>query len=675
MKLFIAEKPELARAIASGIDGHQQFGDGFIKKGDNVITWAFGHILELAEPVAYNEKYKSWNLQDLPFNIGFNDFVYVPKKESKKQLKIISTLIHDKNIDSIVHCGDADDEGQLLIEEILSYTKNDKPVERLLINDVTPKGVKKELANIQPNDNFKSLKEKGFARSQADWLVGFNLTRAYTTVAQKNGYDGVLSVGRVQTPVLGLVVARDKEHENHKSSNYYFIQGKFSIDGFEIIANLKTDEKITDENITKSVYNDCINKSGLVISKNENKKEAAPLPYNLLILQAECSKKFGYKPDKTLKITQTLRENHHLITYNRSDCQYLPENLLEYAPETLSLIKNNLQDEFIAYVDNSDSSIKSKAWNDKNISAHHGIIPTAQNCDKSKLSKDELNIYQLICKRYIAQFYQPKEYIHSEVEININENIFSASSNETTKQGYSILFDKEDKEQDKEDEQAPINKNLKNIKNNSSAKCEDISMEKKATKPKPYYTMSALLKDLSSVSKYVSDAKIKKLLLEKDEGKKGERGGIGTPATRSEHIKTLFTRGYIQEVKKSIVSTKKGRDLIALSPTSLTTPDMTALWFERQKDIESGKITREQFLSEVLQEIKDEIARVKSPDSQLQKFKSDDAILCPQCKKGYLKRRKSVKNGKTVYWWGCSEFSNGCKAMFYDNKGKPNLKG
>ena len=248
MRLFIAEKPELARAIASVLDGDSKKEDGYIQKDNDIVTWGYGHLLELVMPEGYDEKWKTWNLNDLPFCI--KKFKYKPIEKSKKQLKIICDLIQDSRITSIVHCGDADDEGQILIDEILEYSKNNKPVKRLLINDLSPNAIKTQLAQMKNNEEFSGLSSKGFARQRADWLVGINLTRAYTMKAKTRGYDGVLTLGRVQTPILSLVVNRDKEHENFKSLEYFSITAVFDINGLEVRANFKTDEKITSSNLT-----------------------------------------------------------------------------------------------------------------------------------------------------------------------------------------------------------------------------------------------------------------------------------------------------------------------------------------------------------------------------------------------------------------------------------------
>ncbi|ECH5750436.1 DNA topoisomerase III [Campylobacter jejuni] len=674
MRLFIAEKPELGRAIAEGLDGNYKSGEGYIQKGDNIVTWAFGHILELAKPEEYDEKYKLWKLEDLPLPI--KEFKYLPKKESKKQLKIICDLIHSDKITSIVNCGDADDEGQILVDEIIQYSKTSKPVFRVLINDLTPKAVKEEIAKIKPNADFKGMSERGFARSQADWIVGINLTRAYTIMARKNGYEGILSVGRVQTPILSLIVNRDKEFENFKSINYYSLLGDFNINNNTIKARLKTEDKILDENLAKEIKESCENQNAKINLKIENKKEYPPLPYNLLVLQAECAKLFGFSPDKTLEITQILREKHKAITYNRSDCQYLPETMFEQAPNILNIIKENLNsnDEIQALIASSDLTIKSKAFNDANISAHYGIIPT-QNKISSQLTQDELVVYNLIAKRFIIQFFHPREYQTTTINLEVNQRIFTATQNKTTKSGFRSLWQNIDSEEEQENNENDIN-DLSILKNGDIVKCSLIQIEKKQTKPRPYYTMTTLLKDLNSVAKYVSDERIKKLLIEKDKDKKGESGGIGTPATRSNHIKTLIEREYIEvskDKKQIIKSTKKGRDLIKLSPKSLITPDMTALWFEQQKMIEISELRREQFLEEITKEVISEIQRIdKNQEFKILDNENKPKIQCPQCNKGFLQRIKS-KNGNS-WWWGCSEFKQGCKAMYYDNNnGKPKI--
>ncbi|RBQ32285.1 DNA topoisomerase III [Arcobacter sp. FW59] len=669
MRLIIAEKSLVAEAIVSALEKSGEKAskkDGYFEVGNDIVTWAIGHLMEKVEPDYYDPKYKSWKIEDLPFKIDVNNFKYIPKEDTKKQFNIVCDLLKSNNIKYIVHAGDDDEEGQTIVDELLYYVENKKPVVRFIASDVTEKSVLKALENMKPNEEYINSSESGFARGEADWLVGLNLTRAYTTLAQRGGYQGVLSVGRVQTPILGLVVARDKEHESHQSSFYYTVKGSFNVDKIVFNANLKLDEKITDEDEANKVLNDCKDNTGVILKAiNEPKRTNPPLPFNLNDLQAECSKKFNYNLDKTLDITQSLRDKHKLITYNRSDCNYLPENLFEEAPATLESIKANLVD-FKDFIDHANSSIKSSAWNDENVTAHHGIIPTAQKVKIEDLSKDELNIYTLIARKFVAQFFEPKEYIHTQIEISIKDYIFITSSKRTTKQGFEVLFKGELEEDENEDIGNDVN--LENISPNVPATCKDIIVSKEKTKPKPYYTLSSLIKDLTSVAKYIKDPEIKKLLIEKDKDKKGENGGIGTSATRSVHIKNLFDKGYIVEDKKAIKSTITGRKLIELSPATLSSPDMTALWYEQQKDIQNGTLSKEEFLNNVEIYINDEINRLKN-SNKFEALANENSIKCPTCETGVLRRLKSNKDSK--FFWGCSNYQDGCKTSFPDDKGKP----
>ena len=724
MRLFIAEKPELARAIANGMDGKQEKFDGYIKIGNDIITWAFGHILELCEPEEYDEKYSKWNLADLPFEI--NDFKYKPKDKSKAQLKAIIKLINDNQITEIVNCGDYDEEGQILIDEIIIYSKTNKPVKRMLLQDITEAGIKKSLKDLRPNSDFKGMSDSGFARSQADWLVGLNLTRAYTIKArQQNAMSiKVLSVGRVQTPILGLIVSRDKEHESHQASYYYNITANINTQGFNITMRYKLskDEKITDESVANDIKANTQGKNGLITkATHENKKEFAPLPYSLLILQAECSKKFGYKPDQVLKITQSLRETHKAISYNRSDCQYLNENTFQECPNILKAVANNLNLDIFK----CDTTIKHSAFNDEFVTAHTGIIPLA-NPNVKNLSKEELNIYTLICKRFVALFYPPMEYISTNLEVSVDEHKFISSAKKILKAGYKEIYNESDDEESDDE----IKQDLTSIKENKTTLINEVKISKEQTKPKPYYTMATLLKDLTSVSKYVKDEKIKKLLQEKDKGKKSENGGIGTPATRSEHIKNLFERGYIVQKGKNIISSELGRQLYSVAPQILTSVDLTALWFEEQKEISAGIKSKDEFLLGVKQVVKDEINRLEgnfkmnlsnqettyqcpkcqSPLRRLEAknkkgrfywgcanykncnigFINDDngkpnfdnkpkeidqTHKCPKCQNGFLQKQKAVsKAGKEYFWWGCSEWKNGCDLKCFDDNGKPKIQ-
>ena len=664
MRLFIAEKPDLAKAIAAALSGefksYANKGIGYYQKGNDYITWSFGHLLELYKPEDYKAEWKKWDMNDLPFVI--DTYKHKPLEQSERQLKEISKLIHKKEVSEIMHCGDSDDEGQILIDEILDYAKNNKPIKRVLINDITPEAVREEIQKARPNSEFQAMSDRGFARSIADWIVGINLTRAYTCAYRAKGGDSTLRVGRVMTPILSLIVERDLQNENFKSIDYYSLGGEFEVDSTLIKANLKTEQKILDKSEIERIKVAIESKPFHLKITKTPKKENPPLPYNLLILQTEAAKLYGYSPKDTLAYTQTLREKYKAISYNRSDCQYLPEKIYEQSKGILETLKSNIGAQ--EFLNKANLNIKSKAFNDKNLSAHYGIIPLNSKFDFATLSEAEKNIYMLIAKRFAMQFYEAREYVAYSIELECDGIKFSTSAVKTTKSGFRSVFSNSSEENDEKE----IELDLEHIKsNNATLKSSEIKTLK--TKPLPQYTMTTLLKDLNQVAKYVKNENIKKLLIEKDKDKKGESGGIGTPATRSEMIDKLIREGFItcsKDKKQSIKSTQLGRDLIKSVSPMLSNPDMTALWFEYQKSIEKGEMSKESFLNDVLDSVRAEIENIKKANLDI---KIAGVILCPKCKKGHLRR---IKSGKSAFY-GCSEYSNGCKFTAIEKNGKPVL--
>ncbi|OCS21933.1 hypothetical protein CFVI97532_06960 [Campylobacter fetus subsp. venerealis cfvi97/532] len=661
-RLFIAEKPDLARDIAAGMGGNTQTYVGYMKNGGDFITWSFGHILALQKPDEINPNYSKWNLADLPLKI---DFKYKPISSSAKQLKIIIDLINNNSIDEIVHCGDPDEEGQILIDEIINYSKTTKPIKRMLINDNTTKAIKKELQNIKDNKEFKNISNSGFARSKADYLVGMNLTRAYSLNYQKQNNDFVVfTIGRVQTPILALIVNRDNENDTFKSIDYFELNAKFNFNDPNI-ANmdftLKTQEKIMQMDIVEDLKSKILNANFELNTKQESKKENPPLPYNLLKLQSEASKIYGFSAKKTLDITQTLREKHKAISYNRSDCEYIPTAIYEQKDELLSTLGHNFSDGRLDF-SQINSNLKSSAFNDSKITAHYAIIPTETRLNLSNLSADELKIYTLISKRFLLQFCEPREYESYKISLKSDDLLFEKTLNFTTKMGFKAFLGRN------EDDEPELMNLLSNLR---ADKALSVEIVKKQTKPRPRYTMTTLLEDLNSVAKYVKDERIKKLLLEKDKDKgEKEKGGIGTPATRADMIEKLIRQEYIevsQDKKQTITSTKKGKFFINSVSDLYKNPDITALWFEMQKDIQNGRMSVEEFLNSVQQTINDEISKIKNGEIQMKVDK--EIINCPKCGNGILKLIK----GKNGYFFSCSNYSQGCKFTTSSINGKPDL--
>ena len=669
MRLFIAEKPELARAIVAGLGSEFKKKDGYFENCSDVVTWCFGHLLQLADPDDYDPKYKKWNMADLP--IITVPWKVKPIPDKKKQLKTISSLI--KKADEVVHAGDPDDEGQLLVDEILEYAGCKVPVNRLLINDNNIQVVRKSLSKMSCNSNFRGLYQSALARSVADQLYGYNLSRGYTLAARAKGFDGVLSVGRVQTPILGLVVRRDKAHEAHNKSYYFDVCGDFICSGLSgryhlvVTSDYPGDDKgrIIDENFAKKVVSDCDGKDASVIqAKTETKEASPPLPYNLLNLQSDAHRKFSIKPDQTLKITQDLREKHQLITYNRSDCQYLSDEQHKEAPGVLEAIAANIV--FLkTAVDRVDVSVKSRAFNSKNVSAHHAIIPTARKADITKLSEAEKKIYSIIARAYLAQFYPKQKYDLTKIIIECQGYKFQTSSKLILNPGWSLLYKNDQDNEDIQGESADSSHDLRSLRKGDKAHCEKCFCEKKETKPPARYTLASLMKDLARVSKYVTDPAIKKILLEKDKDKKGEAGGIGTPATRTAIIKTLMDRGFIAEKGKQVISTDIGRRFFEILPEKAVTPDMTALWHQQQKAIQEKTTDLSDFINDISNYISEEVSALKDKGLSIEVNLPE----CPECKQGFLRRRKGSKG----FFWGCTRYPD-CKAILSDVKGKPKAR-
>jgi len=668
MRLFIAEKPELGRAIAEAIGNGQKY-DGYIRCGNgDVITWCFGHLLTLTDPEDHDPNTKQWRMESLPLRWPVE---HKPIADKESQIKLIQKLAGQAS--EIIHAGDPDDEGQLLVDEVLDYIGNNKPVRRILINDLNKKIVQKALTNLRDNSEFFTLYQSALARSVADQVYGYNLTRAYTLAARAAGATQVLSVGRVQTPILGLVVRRDRAHESHSAHNYYDLMARFTGDGGAFTARHRpadgapVDDKgrVLDETYATNLVQAVKGQSATVTSANtEEKAAAAPLPYNLLNLQADASRKFGFSPEKTLQLTQSLREKHRLITYNRSDCEYLSDEQHDDAPAVLAAIAQTAP-VLAKAAQSADPAIKSRAFNSKNVSAHHAIIPTENTADLAKLSDDEGKLYLLIARAYIAQFWPKHTYRETTIDLEVSGYAFRTTSRVTILDGWKKLYARDTDNDEVHQDDADSTDNLVWVTTTTPLMCEDATSEKKQTKPPARYTMATLLKDLARVAKYVTDPKIRQLLLAKDQEKKGEHGGIGTPATRSAIIEQLMRRGFITEQNKKVVSTKLGREFHDLLPESATAPDMTALWHEQLERIKAGQMTMQQFVDGVAEHVTQEIERIKTEGV---KVTADVGPECPTCRKGRLQRRK----GKSGFFWGCSAYPE-CKATFPDRRGRPDF--
>lgn len=635
MILVIAEKPVLGKAIADALPGTAAMKNGCIYKDDYIVTWVFGHMLSLKEPEDYDIGYKSWNINSLP--IFFKDWQVKIGKDgnlnkgqiSKSQrVNQIGNLL--KQADEVIHAGDPDDEGQLLIDELLRWFNYKGTVKRLDTANTTLVAMKKALSHMTDNKPHEPYGWSAYARSVADLMVGINMSRLFSCKNQT-----LLTIGRVQTPTLGLVVNRDLAIEGHHKQKYYTIACDINFNNDTVQADFipsKTDSNLVDGHILSKEYAEqiCNRLKGQVLKNiNITKKivyEAPPLPFNLVKLQTYCSGKFGYSPQQVLDITQSLRENHKAITYNRSDCQYLSEEHYKEAPVTMKAVIMN-----ICYKPKSlDMNLKSKCFDSSKISAHFAIIPTNQKVNLDKLSEAEKNVYLAICKYYIAQFMPKakKEQTNLSIELGNGEAI-KAVSTVIIEQGYRSIFNEAEK-----DKASNLSKIPEGI---YSGKITDTDIAEKETKPPSRYTKASLNEDMTCISKYVKDPKIKQLLLSKDEGKEGERGSIGTSATRSGIIESLVKRGFLREDGKKVISTALGRELYRILPDEIKKADMTAEWWAIQEEIQNGTANYNKLIDSVYDTIKHIVANVDNypvvNSSIIAIKKKGGAVIgkCPRC--------------------------------------------
>ncbi|MFK7858240.1 MAG: DNA topoisomerase III [Granulosicoccus sp.] len=578
MKLYIAEKPSLGRAIASALatsaGGREQRGDGFIRiSNGDCVSWCIGHLLEQAEPHLYNPEYKAWRMQHLP--IVPDEWKLQPKKETKSQLTVLRKLV--KEADELVHAGDPDREGQLLVDQLIDYLKvsagKRSTIQRLLVSDLNIAAVQRALTQLDLNKHYAPLSASALARSRADWLYGINMTRAYTIQGRDVGYNGVLSVGRVQTPVLGLVVRRCHEIDTFVSKPFYEVVAHLLTEkGDRFTANWRPSEacdqymddmrRVLLKKLAETVVIKITDQSAEIKKyEKKNKKQSQPLPFSLSILQIEAARRFGLSAQDVLSTCQALYERHKLITYPRSDCRYLPQGHYEEAPEILDAVKSNIPT-FVKIVDKADTALKSPAWNDAKITAHHAIIPTQRKVDTELLSKAEQKIYSLIARQYVAQFYPIHEYADTRIEIVIAGGLFVASAKTILLEGWKTLF--------RHDKANAPEKTLPSLSASQSLHCERGELIEKNTTPPPYFTDATLLSAMTGISRFVSSADVRKILKETD--------GLGTEATRAGIIELLFRRGFLVRQGKQIQATDAGKGLIRALPEAATLPDMTANW-------------------------------------------------------------------------------------------------
>ncbi|WP_404369508.1 DNA topoisomerase 3 [Marinobacter sp.] len=721
MRLFIAEKPSLGRAIAAALPGPIQKGQGWLRCGEGadsvVVSWCIGHLLEPAEPGHYDPRWQRWQLQDLP--VFPSEWALTPRDSSRKQLDVLESLI--RKADVIVHAGDPDREGQLLVDEVIRYFGVTCPVERVLINDLTPKAVARALEKPADNRQFRRLSHSALARQRADWLFGINLTRFYTLTHRQQGEKGVYSVGRVQTPVLGLVVNRDNTiadfiprpwfrlsivcHATEAEANAPFSARWVPDDTWRDY--LDEEDRLVDGDIARQIAAEVDGRPGTITeARFRDRKEAPPLPLSLSILQIEAGRLFHMAAGDVLAIAQGLYEKHQLITYPRSDCRYLPEGHFDQRHGVLGAI-GRVDPELTPAIEQADTELRSAAWNDKKVDAHHGIIPTARARPASGLSPGESRIYDLIARYYLMQFSPPAVHREGRLSLSIGQHHFRASETAVFSPGWKSL-ELRQRETGRESEKLP----LPRLEKGEPLVCDQSEVKERTTQPPQHFTDATLLSAMTNIARFVSDAELRKTLRETD--------GLGTEATRASILDTLFRREYLCRDGRFIKATDKGITLIASLPDAISQPDMTAIWEATLDGIRQGEGDPREFLADLKSQILGFLAGGPQADSagpQGQPPQETSGVHCPKCRAPMRVRsgkfgefhacsrfpqctgtrpleddqpsdgssQKPVpcphcysplvrRNGKKGWFWGCSNYP-GCRHTVSDRDGQPVLPG
>ncbi|MGL4487069.1 MAG: DNA topoisomerase III [Yersinia sp. (in: enterobacteria)] len=639
MRLFIAEKPSLARAIADILPKPHRRGDGFIACGnDQVVTWCVGHLLEQAQPDAYGSRYARWSLADLP--IIPEKWQLQPRPSVSKQLNVIKQLL--LQADEVIHAGDPDREGQLLVDEVLDYldlvAEKRKNVRRCLINDLNPQAVERAVERLRYNREFIPLCVSALARARADWLYGINMTRAYTILGRNAGYDGVLSVGRVQTPVLGLVVRRDEEIENFVPKDFFEVKAHIVTPADERFIALwqpsDSCESYQDEEgrllhrpLAEHVVNRITCQPALVASYNDKREsEIAPLPFSLSTLQIEAAKRFGLSAQQVLDICQRLYETHKLLTYPRSDCRYLPEEHFAERHAVLNAISTHQAD--LLPLEVMDSSRCNRCWDDKKVDAHHAIIPTAR-ASKVNLTTDEAKVYRLVAQQYLMQFCPDAQFRKCVIELDIAGGKFVAKARFLAEAGWRTLLGS--KERDEENEGTP----LPVVKTGAELWCERGEVVERQTQPPRPFTDASLLSAMTGIARFVQDKELKKVLRATD--------GLGTEATRAGIIELLFKRTFLFKKGRYIHASPAGRALIYALPDIAARPDMTAHWESTLTQISEKNCRYQDFMQPLVATLQNLISQAKQNGSP-QVFR--ELPVAPSGAMAIKKRKKTLTKAR-----------------------------
>lgn len=625
--LIITEKPSVAMDISMVLTDDFSRRDGYLESNQKIISWAVGHLIELAMPQDYDKKYVKWNIEDLP--ILPIEFILKPKEATTKQLNILKNLLKRNDVTNIINACDAGREGELIFRYIMQFTSCNKPHQRLWLSETTDSAIRNAFNNLKDSSEMENLSKAAIARSQADWLVGLNATRAYTTK-----HNTKLSVGRVQTPTLAIIVNRELEIENFKVIPYFELEADFGYKSKWFKNNL---DRFSNKTEAEAVLKMFSKKDKGKVEKMEEKeiRENPPMLYNLNDLQKDANKMLGLTANQALEVAQKLYEAK-LITYPRTDCRHISVAIAESMPDRLNALANT---ELAEYINEATGDIKSKRYtDDSKITDHIAIIITDNEADFNFLSKTEKEVYLMVAKRTLAIFFPVC--ISKKVEITTickNETFLSKGS-VTLMQGWKRILKEEETEK----------YDLPNLQEGQEVTLKDIKLLEKETTPPKRLTEGDLLSAMENIGRKIEDSELKEAIVEK---------GLGTPATRAGIIERLIKVAYVERKKKVLVPTEKGKYLISIVSEDLKSPETTAEWEYQLLEIEKGNYSNKEFINNISQFTMD-IVKAVTEMEVTKDFKKDFKTLgnCPLCSRPVVENKKG---------YGCSGYKDGCKFIIW----------
>ena len=631
--LVVAEKPSVGRDLAAALPGafKQSREKSYLEGDDHVITWAVGHLVGLAPPDSYDPKLKKWRFADLP--IVPDKFQLVPNDErAKKQLGAIHRLMKREDTETIVNACDAGREGELIFAYVLETAKVEKPVLRLWLSSMTRAAIAKAFGELRPGEDMRSLEAAARSRSEADWVVGMNATRA-ASIRLRSAFDGAVSLGRVQTPTLALVARREEEVEAFKPEPYWLVEARFSASGERRYVGRYLGGKRIAEDAAAAVVEATRGRAG-EITKLEKKeeRERPQLLYDLTTLQRHANTMFGFSARRTLGAAQRLYEEHKALTYPRTSSRFLTGDLVAEIRPTAELVGRNAQYRRGAqYVTALEKLPLGRVVNDAKVEDHHAIIPTKSQHDLGRMGEDERKVYDLVAKRFLAIFHPEAVYERTRIETTVAEHVFRTTGRVLLEAGWKAVYGEEAQGGERGEDDSGGDQLLPRLEQGEGVETLEVDSLRKETQPPRRFTDASLLGAMETAGKLVDDEALREAM--KD-------SGIGTPATRAAIIERLIDVGYVEREGRALVATEKGRNVIRLlGEHALTSPGLTGEWKRRLTQIEHGQDSRPRFMSDIS---KFADATVSELDAKLKDVRIPRANLgpCPVCGRDINENRK-----------------------------------